>query len=204
MAPGTPSAPPPPPNAPKAVKIGSQLQPIPVSRDSKSTEPSVDGRSNKGSVHTGSDDVTKGPTTPRFTRPTQAKPNHNRKLLPLYKRVSRIIVDNTYFMIFTTILTFYALTADDLRIICTEKPADIVFNLIGLLCITVFSCEVVLSCWGKVDYYLSFFFLLDVISTATLLLDLTWISEAIQGGDSGDLRSGRTARVGARASRVVR
>jgi len=107
-------------------------------------------------------------------------------------------------MIFTTILTFYALTADDLRIICTEKPADIVFNLIGLLCITVFSCEVVLSCWGKVDYYLSFFFLLDVISTATLLLDLTWISEAIQGGDSGDLRSGRTARVGARASRVVR
>ena len=37
-------------------------------------------------------------------------------------------------MAFTTILTFYALTADDLRIICTEKPADIVFNLIGLLC----------------------------------------------------------------------
>jgi len=109
-------------------------------------------------------------------------------------------------MVFTTILTFYALTADDLRIILTEKPADIVFNLIGLLCITVFSCEVVLSCLGKADYYLSFFFLLDLISTATLLLDLTWISEAIQGdnSDASDLRSGRTARVGARASRVVR
>jgi len=124
----------------------------------------------------------------------------------LYIWLSRKIVDNTYFMVFTTILTFYALTADDLRIILTEKPADIVFNLIGLLCITVFSCEVVLSCLGKVDYLCSFFFLLDVISTATLLLDLTWISEAIQGdnSDASDLRSGRTARVGARASRVVR
>eukprot|EP00437_Effrenium_voratum_P020984 CAMPEP_0181453264 /NCGR_PEP_ID=MMETSP1110-20121109/29635_1 /TAXON_ID=174948 /ORGANISM="Symbiodinium sp., Strain CCMP421" /LENGTH=820 /DNA_ID=CAMNT_0023577577 /DNA_START=314 /DNA_END=2776 /DNA_ORIENTATION=- len=66
--------------------------------------------------------------------------------------------------------------------------------------------EVILSCLGKVDYFLSFFWFLDVISTATLLLDLTWISEAIQGdnSDASDLRSGRTARVGARASRVVR
>ena len=90
----------------------------------------------------------------------------------------------------------------------------------------------------QVDYYLSFFFALDCISTATLLrgpqraalslrafgvrLDLTWISEALQvgrpskhrkellgQGDNSDasaseLRSGRTARVGARASRVVR
>jgi len=158
----------------------------------------------------GSEDGAKGPTTSRSTkagvksRPTTI--NKTRKQLPLYIRVSRKIVDNTNFMVFTTILTFYALTADDLRIILTEKPADIVFNLIGLLCITVFSCEVVLSCLGKVDYYLSFFFLLDLISTATLLLDLTWISEAIQGdnSDASDLRSGRTARVGARASRVVR
>lgn len=31
-------------------------------------------------------------------------------------------VDNTYFMIFTTILTFYALTADDLRTTFSKNP----------------------------------------------------------------------------------
>lgn len=182
---------------------------MPGNRDSRSTDPSTEGP--KITV-THSEEVTKGQTTPRSTR-TNAKANRSlsknsktRRQIPLYIWLSRKIVDNTYFMVFTTILTFYALTADDLRIILTEKPADIVFNLIGLLCITVFSCEVVLSCLGKVDYLCSFFFLLDVISTATLLLDLTWISEAIQGdnSDASDLRSGRTARVGARASRVVR
>lgn len=208
MAPAQPStAAPSAPNAAKAAKIGL---PVPPSRESNSTEPSAELRSPKVSVHTGgsSADGPKGPITPRNSKQNTAKPKaqNKRKHLPLYIRVSRSIVDNTYFMVFTTILTFYALTADDLRIILTEKPADMIFNIIGILCITVFSCEVVLSCLGKVDYYLSFFFLLDVISTATLLLDLTWISEAIQGdnSDASDLRSGRTARVGARASRVVR
>ncbi|CAL1157508.1 unnamed protein product [Cladocopium goreaui] len=209
MAPPTPSTP---PNGSKAMKSGSQTQlqiPMPGNRDSRSTDPSTEGP--KITV-TNSEEVAKGPTTPRSTRTNPklnknpSKNSKNRRQLPLYIWLSRKIVDNTYFMVFTTILTFYALTADDLRIILTEKPADIVFNLIGLLCITVFSCEVVLSCLGKVDYLCSFFFLLDVISTATLLLDLTWISEAIQGdnSDASDLRSGRTARVGARASRVVR
>eukprot|EP00435_Cladocopium_sp_Y103_P050107 s94_g15.t1 len=58
------------------------------------------------------------PISPRSSRQNAAKPkpqNKNRKQLPLYIRVSRTIVDNTYFMVFTTILTFYALTADDLR-----------------------------------------------------------------------------------------
>ncbi|CAK9043294.1 unnamed protein product [Durusdinium trenchii] len=194
------------PSTPPPAK--AQLQ-IPGSRDSRSTEPSVDGRSPKVSVLTEGSEDKKGPTTPRQTRQASRKPDakKTRKHVPLYIVVSRTIVDNTYFMAFTTILTFYALTADDLRIILTEKPADNIFNSIGLLCIFVFTGEVILSCLGKVDYYLSFFFLLDVISTATLLLDLTWISEWMQGGDTGEaseLRSGRTARVGARASRVVR
>jgi len=107
-------------------------------------------------------------------------------------------------MVITTILTFYALTADDLRILLTEKDADTTFNVICLFCVVVFSAEIALSCLGKTDYYFSFFFWLDIVSTGTLVLDLTWVAEAIQGGDMANARSGRTARVGARASRVVR
>jgi len=196
----------------KAVKPTMQLQiPPPASRDSgRSTEPSVEGRSPKLSVRTGESGDPLRITSPRANKSPKEKVQKNkaRRSIPLYALVSRKIVDNRFFMIFTTLLTFYALTADDLRIILTEKPADIVFNIMGLICIVVFMLEVVLSCLGKADYYLGFFFWLDVISTATLLLDLTWVSEAIQGGgeggDASDLRSGRTARVGARAGRVVR
>ncbi|CAJ1361727.1 unnamed protein product [Effrenium voratum] len=190
----------------------AQLQiPPPGSRDSRSTDPSVEGKTSpKLSVRTETSDPAKGAgmISPRANKSGKTAPAKSkvRKHIPLYILISRRIVDNTYFMAFTTILTFYALTADDLRIMLTEKPADIIFNVVGLVCICVFTMEVILSCLGKVDYFLSFFWFLDVISTATLLLDLTWISEAIQGdnSDASDLRSGRTARVGARASRVVR
>ena len=55
------------------------------------------------------------------------------------------------------------------------------------------------------DYWLGFFFILDVVSTITLLLDLTWVNDALAGnGDSSSLRSGRTARIGAKAARMIR
>jgi class 3 adenylate cyclase len=78
----------------------------------------------------------------------------------------------------------------------------------------VFCCEIILSSMGKPDYMWSFFFYLDVISTITMILDISWtsalieqvgeaISEGVQGKDDA-LRSGRTARIGARAGRVIR
>jgi len=76
-----------------------------------------------------------------------------------------------------------------------------------LVCLFVFLFEVVISSLGKADYFLGFFFVLDVVSTFSLILDLTWVSEALLGDGDGDvssLRSGRTARIGAKAGRVVR
>mmetsp|Transcript_92633 Transcript_92633/g.145378 ORF Transcript_92633/g.145378 Transcript_92633/m.145378 type:complete len:980 (-) Transcript_92633:6-2945(-) len=133
-----------------------------------------------------------------------------KKKTPKYVTVSRSIVENNYVVAFTTILTIYALIGDDLRLICTNRPADQYFNIFVFICIFVFTLECVLSCVGKDDYYLSFFFWLDVISTVSLVLDLSYVSEELQGGggdDDGDmsnLRGGRTARVGAKAGRVVR
>jgi len=109
---------------------------------------------------------------------------------------------------FTTLLTIYALIGDDLRLICTQRDADPIFDVVVILCLVVFTIECILSCIGKDDYSLSFFFWLDVVSTGSLILDLSYVSEGLQGGDEeGDmsnLRGGRTARVGAKASRVVR
>mmetsp|Transcript_24618 Transcript_24618/g.57169 ORF Transcript_24618/g.57169 Transcript_24618/m.57169 type:complete len:975 (+) Transcript_24618:54-2978(+) len=133
-----------------------------------------------------------------------------------YVKCSGRLVENTAFISLTTILTLYALTGDDIRVLLTEKPADIWFNGMVLACLAIFTFEIIISVMGKSDYWLGFFFVLDVISTATLLLDLTWVDwEAFFGGgssdssesedaDSGSLRSGRTARIGAKAARMVR
>jgi class 3 adenylate cyclase len=143
------------------------------------------------------------------------KPKPEKSLrLQACARVSRNIVDNKYVVAFSVVLTFFALLGDDLRVCFFEAGADDVFNIITILCIAFFSTEIILSCFGKVDYFLGFFFVLDTIATVTLLLDLTYVNEALSdamsGGGDGNLelgdraRSGRTARIGASIARMVR
>jgi len=132
-----------------------------------------------------------------------------------FRRLARKVVNHRYFIFITTFLTVYALVGDDFRVMLTSKPADIYFNIITIMCIFVFSLEIGLSCLGKDDYILGFFFFLDCVSTATLFLDLSWFAEnyeqeEVSNDDDGnaeagsELRSGRTARIGAKAGRVVR
>lgn len=122
---------------------------------------------------------------------------------------SLLIVDSKYVAMISVLLTIYALMGDDVRVMATEKPADMVFNIFTIICMVFFFSEIVLSCLGKNDYFLGFFFWLDSIATVTLALDLTWVNEALfENSESMDLgdraRSGRTARVGASVGRMVR
>jgi len=121
-------------------------------------------------------------------------------------RIASFIVESQTFTWLTTILTIYALTGEDIKIICFEKPADVVFDWLTLTCLVVFTLEVIFSSIGKDDYFLSFFFALDVVSTVTLLLDLQMLASLFSSNQDtvDDLRSSRTARLGAKAGRVVR
>lgn len=121
-------------------------------------------------------------------------------------KCARWTVNNKAFIALATLLTIYALVGDDCRLLATNKPADIWFNVLTLICIVVFTYEIVMSCLGKDDYILGFFMILDIVSTVTLLLDLSWVTEIVwgDGEDLDKMRSGRTARVGAKAGRVVR
>mmetsp|Transcript_26686 Transcript_26686/g.76902 ORF Transcript_26686/g.76902 Transcript_26686/m.76902 type:complete len:938 (-) Transcript_26686:50-2863(-) len=119
-------------------------------------------------------------------------------------------VESKFFVIFGILLTVWALCGDDLRLLLTHKTADTIFDAGVVFCIVFFSVEVVISSIGKDDYFMGFFFGLDVISTATLFLDLTVVAEALfnagGGGESetDKARSSKTARAGARVGRVVR
>lgn len=120
---------------------------------------------------------------------------------------SRVLCNSWRFCILTTILTFYALFGDDFRLAVTPRSTDILFNILTIFCILVFSVECIAASLGQEEYFLGFFFWLDFGSTVTLLFDLTWIGDSLfcGGGEGGSaLRMSRAGRAGARASRTVR
>mmetsp|Transcript_21770 Transcript_21770/g.44834 ORF Transcript_21770/g.44834 Transcript_21770/m.44834 type:complete len:428 (+) Transcript_21770:36-1319(+) len=144
------------------------------------------------------------PTTISKMGLRQQKPS---MLHPFVLRATRYVVEHRLFTILTTLLTVYALTGDDCRLLFTHQPADPVFDGLTLFCIVVFVLEIVLCMFAKDDYILSFFFFLDIISTITLVIDLTWIADIFQGDEedmSSDESVSGTAKIGARTSRVVR
>ncbi|EER05521.1 conserved hypothetical protein [Perkinsus marinus ATCC 50983] len=112
--------------------------------------------------------------------------------------------------IVTSIFTIYALFGDDIRVSSTSHTADPTFDVLTSISLFIFTVEVLAASIGKDDYLWSFFFFLDVLSTASLILDLTFVAEALfSGGDSSTgearvARAGRASRAGTKAGRVVR
>jgi hypothetical protein len=72
-------------------------------------------------------------------------------------------------------VTFYALFADDYKILTAEKNMDLAYDVFGLIAISVFVAEILIACFYKTGYFNSYYFYLDFVSTASMVLDLSWI-----------------------------
>eukprot|EP00928_Gymnodinium_smaydae_P015553 TRINITY_DN15759_c0_g2_i1.p1 TRINITY_DN15759_c0_g2~~TRINITY_DN15759_c0_g2_i1.p1 ORF type:complete len:983 (+),score=251.25 TRINITY_DN15759_c0_g2_i1:313-3261(+) len=116
----------------------------------------------------------------------------------------RALIDSPIFNGLTIVLTLYALFGDDTRMAATNKAMDVVFNIFTIFATVVFTIELVAACLGRDGYFLGFFFYLDFCSTFTLILDLTWVNEALMCGTGASMDTSRAGRAGARASRTVR
>lgn len=81
-----------------------------------------------------------------------------------------------YFQIFITLLALFSLFSDDIRQAATDKSADPVFDGIHIALMVIFSIEIILNWISLPEYRLSFFFVLDFISTLSLLLDISMIT----------------------------
>lgn len=113
-----------------------------------------------------------------------------------------------------TLVTVYALLGDDLRIIFWDNTADPIFLGITVASMVFFAIEIVLASIGKPDYFNSFFFWLDALSTLSLITDVEPFMLAVTGGgDEGQAeaaeaaaiaRASRGARIGTRAGRMAR
>lgn len=80
-----------------------------------------------------------------------------------------------------TLVTLYALFGDDIRGIGFTKAADQTFYGLTITAMTLFMIELILSSIAKDDYFLSFYFWLDLVSTVSLIFDIGWFWDAILG-----------------------
>ena len=85
-------------------------------------------------------------------------------------------MQNFYFQIFITVLALFSLFSDDIRQAATDHSADPIFDGIHIALMAIFTIELVLSWVAIEDYRLSFFFVLDLISTLSILLDISMIT----------------------------
>lgn len=124
------------------------------------------------------------------------------------------MIDHWSFTAWMTLLTIYALFGDDIRVAAFSKDADDGFNVITTICLFFFALEIILSSLCKKDYWLGFFFWLDLVSTISLITDIGWVWSAVTdtGSSTGNsaskatqvARAGRASRAGTRAARIIR
>jgi class 3 adenylate cyclase len=114
-----------------------------------------------------------------------------------------------------TAITLFALYGDDIRLSSFFKEADSSFFAIYLVSFFAFALELTVQSMCMEGYKYSFFFLLDIISTASILPDIPWVMDPItslfdtgkdssSSEDSGLGRVGKASRAGTRAGRIVR
>ena len=116
------------------------------------------------------------------------------------------LVDHNAVVIFMTVVTIYALFFDDIRIIFFMKPTDDIFFGISTAALFFFTLELVIASIAKPqEYFLSFFFWLDLVSTLSLIPDIGWIWDNITNVQSADNATSlaKTSRAG-RVTRVIR
>jgi len=130
----------------------------------------------------------------------------------------RIIMNHWTVNLLTMIMTIFALFGDDIRLAFFTKQVDFTFYNLTLICLIGFTIEITLNCVCQDNYFNSFYFYLDVISTISLIADIKYITDIFTGEEdlntnndgtdaedaSSLARSGRSARVGARAGRLTR
>lgn len=77
------------------------------------------------------------------------------------------------------IITVYSLFGDDIRSILFESSDDDKFYILTSISFGFFVVEMVLQSLLREDYWLGFYFWLDLISTLSLLTDIGWLMNAL-------------------------
>ena len=113
-------------------------------------------------------------------------------------------VDNWTVALLMNIITIYSLFFDDIRIITFPKSSDDFFYGVTLVAMICFTLEIVLASISKEDYFLTFFFWLDLVSTLSMIPDCGWIWDPITGGGGSNAAAATDLAKTSRAGRITR
>ena len=80
-----------------------------------------------------------------------------------------------------TMTTLYSLFGEDIKIAFFTKKEDNTFNIITIVALALFIIEIILDSLSIEGYFNSFNFWLNIVSTLTLITDITWVWHAIIG-----------------------
>jgi len=103
--------------------------------------------------------------------------NHTKKKIEHF-------LDSATIQILMTIVTLYALIGEDLKLIYAPKMYDEIFTNLTIISLFLFTIELILSSFGYVNYLNSFFFWLDLVSTASLITDIEPIMDWLSGSSN--------------------
>lgn len=155
--------------------------------------------------------------------------------LPRWKQRSLRFLNSIPYLVFSTLITVIAIFLSDVRLAVTPPSADKFFTVLASLCLVQFAIELVRHAWSRAQtlafasciisahsqnsqssqvwtsavkpgYFLkSFWFWLDLISTASLLLDIPALqSSFISAGSSREDKQASTLRAAVRAFQLIR
>jgi len=77
------------------------------------------------------------------------------------------------------IITVYSLFGDDIRSVAFDEGDDYKFYFLTSISFGFFLLEMILQSFLREDYWLGFYFWLDLISTLSLLTDIGWVMNAL-------------------------
>lgn len=75
-----------------------------------------------------------------------------------------------------SILTIFVLYADDIRFLTANKDEDQGFYICMFICLMFFLLEFIIFSICKRNYLLGFNFLMDAVSTISLIFDIPWLT----------------------------
>ena len=104
-----------------------------------------------------------------------------KKTMKKWKRKIAKFIDSTPVVIIMSIFTVFALFATDIQSAFLGLQVDTAFNIIEIILLVLFLAELILSTIAKEGYLFSFFFWLDLISTASMIQDIDYIMNPILG-----------------------
>lgn len=122
-----------------------------------------------------------------------------------------MILEGVGYSVFISIITLITLFSDDFRLVFFTQDSDDEFSIVTIICMCIFGLEMIALSFIKEGYFLRYYFWLDLISTSTMILDITWFQAIIVSGGYQNAskvvkiaRASRASKIGANSTKLIR